>query len=255
MRKDKVKRLVICAIALFVLVLPCTLNAQSFSEYDLHLNMDSSFPDKQVDPFSRHFELSLGNQMVESPSNIDFEFDENVSAVSSDRHLNKGPVITLNNCYQMNAIGYKDISDNGFAIAGDTGKWQIYGKFEQKYVTQLDTEKSYQDRSVANMGFRGSSRSLMASDASDDFKTSVSSSYSLEAVYSFKPTLKGRVAFKHSAIDTFDSEKTIQLEGVVEPKPNVQIKAGFDNEFGPELGNESKSPKDTRVWTEFILKF
>ena len=261
MKKGMAKHIFVVALALCAPILPCSLQAQSFLDYDLHLNMESPLPvQSRSAGLSRHYELTFGNQMLESTPEVHLDIDETIiSTVSevSEKSIGVAPVITLNNCYQTNAIGYKDSSDNSLSISGDTGRWQIYGEFEQKYFTQIDSDKNYHARGGFGDALRASTREGSEStlQLQDDMKTSVSSSYYLEAVYSFKPNLKGRVAFKHSSIDTFETEKTIQFEGIVEPKPNVQIKAGIDNEFGPENGAEAKTPKDTRVYTEFILKF
>jgi hypothetical protein len=55
-------------------------------------------------------------------------------------------------------------------------------------------------------------------------------------------------------VDTIDSEEKLEFEGVVEANRNVLIKAGYNNETRPEV-NEPKATKDSKVWTEFILKF
>ncbi|MDD2624127.1 MAG: hypothetical protein PHF29_05305 [Candidatus Riflebacteria bacterium] len=251
------KRYFVLVLALCALVLPRSLQAQVYLDYDFRLKIESPADvEEKNSEFSRHYELTFGNPMLEPTSEIHLDIDDTITSTVSEK-TGVEPVITLNNCYQTNAIGYKNSSDNSLSISGDAGRWQIYGEFEQKYFTQIDADKGYQARSGFGEGFRGSIRGASEGDlqSQDEMKTSVSSSYYLEAVYSFKPNLKGRVAFKHSSIDTFETEKTIQVEGIVEPKPNVQIKAGIDNEFGPENGAEAKTPKDTRVYTEFILKF
>ncbi len=260
------RKFIVGLVAFLALLLPCTVSAQSLSDYELQLSLSSyesgyslernfsAYPGEENPLFSNYITNVLGSEdltainISENMESIEIEEVEVEDIVST-----KIPSITINNSYESRILNAQEEADSSFAIKSDRGRWKIYGSFEQKYFTQVD-DKIYQDRSQGQSFLRGAARTSK-DDAADELKTSVSSSYYLEAVYSFKPTVKGRVALKHSQIDTFDTEKTIQFEGIVEPKPNVQIKAGFDNELGAESNAENKGAKDTRVWTEFILKF
>ena len=226
------------------------------------------------------FRLSLGSQMFSenntpSPQTrsenrfseaISFSGYQNNQAVTfvdraglrikSSRNGQKklSPVITLNNSYESNAIGFNDSASSGLTIAGTNGRLQIYGEYEQKHTPQITFSKSNSGAGA----LRGSSVTPVPGTPdqpeSHEKAAALASRYYLEAIYSFKPTLKGKVSFKRSMIDTFESEEKLQVEGIVDATSNVQIKAGFDNEVRPEV-TEPRSNKDTKVWTEFILKF
>ena len=99
----------------------------------------------------------------------------------------------------------------------------------------------------------GSELSPSTSSPKESVEASLASDYYLEAVYNFKPTLKGKVAFKKSMIDTFDSKENVEVEGIVDATSDVSIKAGYSEENRPEI--ETKNSKEKKVWTEFILKF
>ena len=73
--------------------------------------------------------------------------------------------------------------------------------------------------------------------------STISSDYYLEAIYSFKPTLKGKVAFKKTVIDTFDSKENIEVEGIVDASSDVSIKAGYSNENRPEVESKASGEK------------
>lgn len=257
MKKARKNRILTKIAALFVLFLPCVLGAQGLPNYELQLSLDSYEAgyslERDIEAYPRNQSLHFLNPINEG-SELAMAFAEGrgLEEVDLDEVVSVGnPTITINNSYQSRAASYRDVPDSSFAITSDKGRWKIHGSFEQKYFTQID-DKAHSERAGGLGFYRGSAR--VSEENSDELKTSVSSSYYLEAVYSFKPTVKGRVALKHSQIDTFDTEKTIQFEGIVEPKPNVQIKAGFDNELGAESNVDSKGAK-ARVWTEFILKF
>lgn len=226
------------------------------------------------------FRLSLGSQMLgENPSTFaqpqsESRFSEAISfanyqsnqtgtfadraglRIKSSRNIQKklSPVITLNNSYESNAIGFDDSASSGLSIAGTNGRLQIYGEYEQKHTPQITFSPNEPRTGI----LRGSAVAPVPGTPdqpeSREKAAALASRYYLEAIYSFKPTLKGKVSFKRSMIDTFESEEKLQVEGIVDATSNVQIKAGFDNEVRPEV-TEPKSNKDTKVWTEFILKF
>ena len=226
------------------------------------------------------FRLSLGSQMFGEDNStspqpqsgnrfseaISFSGYQNNQAVTfadraglrlrSSRNGQKklSPVITLNNSYESNAIGFNDSASSGLSITGTNGRLQIYGEYEQKHTPQITFSKN-----ISGAGtLRGSAVTPVPGTPdqpeSHEKAAALASRYYLEAIYSFKPTLKGKVSFKRSMIDTFESEEKLQVEGIVDATSNVQIKAGFDNEVRPEV-TEPGSNKDTKVWTEFILKF
>ncbi len=280
------KNQVACLALLFLLQTPNCF-AQISNKLDLQLNRNQSSRSRKVPvPRSGEFQLSLGSQMFDSNSTstgisaielsgvnreqglsaIDNEvFYRNAEApgelkfhtrLSNDKKR-FGPTITLNNSYTDSAIGPDAPASEGLVISGESGRLKVYGEFEKVVVQQLPTvDSANHGESGKNSTLRGSIAEPESSENSEptDKNSAMTSRYYLEAVYSFKPTLKGKVSFKRSMIDTFESEEKLQVEGIVEANRNVLIKAGYNNEVRPEV-TEPRSSKDTKVWTEFILKF
>ncbi len=264
--------------------------AQSPSDINLHLNKTRGLKHAIV-PGSGEFRLSLGSQMFSdentgsSPERGEQgRFASAISDLSSDADADSrvnnsrsfldrsslqlrnqrgssqkrlAPVITLNNSYENNAIGFNDSASSGLSIGGGNGKLQVYGEYEQRHTPQIQIESGVTERHMD--GLRGATIDTSAADDSNqpdsrEKNAALASRYYLEAVYSFKPNLKGKVSFKRSMIDTFESEEKLQVEGIVEANRNILIKAGYNNEVRPEV-TEPRTNKDTKVWTEFILKF
>lgn len=235
-------------------------------------------------PGSGEFKLSLGSQMFPPEQQTNFsetfrpaqariEIAEGFSDLDSSVYLNSvsakdrqlklktrsrndltkfSTTLTLNNAYSEPS----EMSEEGLRISSESGRLQVYGEYEQKQVPQIiadfsqirgQTSSSNLRAAIAEHGNAGESEPT-------DKNSALASRYYLEAVYSFKPTLKGKVSFKRSMIDTFESEEQLQVEGIVEAGRNILIKAGYNNEVRPEV-SEPRSSKDTKVWTEFILKF
>ncbi len=230
-------------------------------------------------PRSGEFRLSLGSQMF-SGNNSEFGPNDNqsrfysaanvVSETGNQSFLNRtglrlkskntssnkklSPVITLNNSYEDNAIGLNDSASSGFSIAGGNGKLQVYGEFEQRHTPQISVAADNIQKAGIRASALNSSPGSVDQPEAHEKNAALASRYYLEAIYSFKPTLKGKVSFKRSMIDTFESEENLQVEGIVEANRNVLIKAGYNNEVRPEI-TEPRSNNDTKIWTEFILKF
>lgn len=280
------KNQVACLALLFLLQTPYCF-AQISDKLDLQLNRNQSNRSRKVPvPRSGEFKLSLGSQMFDSNSTSTGLSAIELSGVNREQGLSAidnevfygnteapgelkfhtrlsndkkrfGPTITLNNSYTDSASGPDAPASEGLVISGESGRLKVYGEFEKAVVQQLPAVDS------ANYGEPGKASTLRGSIAEPensenseptDKNSAMSSRYYLEAVYSFKPTLKGKVSFKRSMIDTFESEEKLQVEGIVEANRNVLIKAGYNNEVRPEV-TEPRSSKDTKVWTEFILKF
>ncbi len=271
--KISFKNLII-AIVLSLLANVQFSHAQSLENIsDFKLNSDietskelNSVPSKS-ELFSNEFNLSLGSQMLSYQSvskvseseakHIDTGFvgltsnNFSDSVRSSDKQKDLKSVITLNSSYEDNAIGFGDSSSSTFSISGKTGKLSLYGEYNQSNLT---IGSGNQQHGSINSSTRASTSNFVDSPSDDNTNpTSLTSDYYLEAVYSFKPTLKGKVAFKKSVMDTFDLKENVEVEGIVEATSDVSIKAGYSNESHPEV--EKKSSKEQKVWTEFILKF
>ena len=245
---------------------------ENISDFKLNSDIETSKELNSVSSkselFSNEFNLSLGSQMLSYQSvskvseseakHIDTGFvgltssNFSDSVRSSDKQKDLKSVITLNSSYEDNAIGFGDSSSSStFSISGKTGKLSLYGEYNQSNLT---IGSGNQQHSSINSSTRASTSNFVNSPSDENTNpTSLSSDYYLEAVYSFKPTLKGKVAFKKSVMDTFDLKENVEVEGIVEATSDVSIKAGYSNESHPEV--EKKSSKEQKVWTEFILKF
>lgn len=272
------------SVLLALLIVAPVCYAQISGNISLHhTNRDS---DRIIAaPGGGEFKLSLGSQMFSSEQQTNFsetfrsstparvDIAEGFSDLDTSVYLNIPDVkdrqlklktrsrndltkfsttLTLNNAYSEPS----EMSDEGLRISSESGRLQVYGEYEQKQVPQIiadfsqirgQTSSSNLRAAIAEHGNAGESEPT-------DKNSALASRYYLEAVYSFKPTLKGKVSFKRSMIDTFESEEQLQVEGIVEAGRNILIKAGYNNEVRPEV-SEPRSSKDTKVWTEFILKF
>jgi hypothetical protein len=163
------------------------------------------------------------------------------------------PTLTLTTGYD--GLSLVEDSEEGLQLEKKMGKFKIFGKYEQKIITKIPLPEERSSENYSEL--RGSSFSnyeLSGFASEQDKLSALASRYYLEATYSFKPSLTGRIAYKRSMVDTIDSEEKLEFEGVVEANRNVLIKAGYNNETRPEV-NEPKATKDSKVWTEFILKF
>lgn len=261
--------------------------ANELEDFDLSLH-ESSQTEERIVPIPKlgEFKLSLGSQIFDQNNDFDAEDLppssrlELVEAVSdlpsfilhtpqtpnfSERELRlksegysprSEPKITLNTDYTANSIGSNDPAVERLSIGRETHRLTLYGEFEQERVHFFSaSSQSHRPTESLNMP----RASVMISDGQNRpdnqmRASALSSRYYLEAVYSFLPTVTGRFSYKKATIDAQDSEEKLQVEGIVEANRNVLIKAGFNNEIRPEL-NEPKTSKDTKVWTEFILKF
>jgi len=231
-----------------------SLDSPMFSTEDSTAN-DSNLQSRFASAFS---DISSPVSVTEADSARPFSGDTTLQLKSNRNRTRKQltPIITLNNSYEDNAIGFNDSNSSGLSIAGGNNRLQIYGEFEQRHTPQLSLQPGIPERSDSAIRASAGEIKPASGDQTEihDKNAALASRYYLEAVYSFKPTLKGKVSFKRSMIDTFESEEKLQVEGIVEANRNVLIKAGYNNEVRPEVA-EPRSSNDTKVWTEFILKF
>lgn len=261
--------------------------ADELTNFDLSLHENSQTEERIVPiPKLGEFKLSLGSQILEQNDDFDAsdlppssklelveavtdipsfvlhtpkapDFSEQELRLKSEGFNQRAePRITLTTDYTSNSIGAHDPAIEKLSIGRETHKLALYGEFEQERV-HFFSATNQSRRSTDNLNMPRAS--VMAPDGqlrpdSQARASALSSHYYLEAVYSFMPTVTGRFSYKKATIDAQDSEEKLQVEGVVEANRNVLIKAGFNNEIRPEL-NEPKTTKDTKVWTEFILKF
>ncbi|HAE39648.1 MAG TPA: hypothetical protein DCG57_13580 [Candidatus Riflebacteria bacterium] len=286
--------LLVFAVVLALLMPAELLYAQKIDDLSLHLNRSPGSTrhrkSKPV-PGNGEFKLSLGSQLfaeeeilrpTEKPtseiSRIEIvetfsDFGESnasrlqlrppaqlkLRASRTTEQRRFAPTITLSSSYEDNSIGPNDPSANSLSIGGETGRLSVYGQFEQQHITTFSAQSNEAFSNPANgNAIRASvvenENGGQQNPEPHEKSAALASRYYLEAVYSFKPTLKGKVSFKRSMIDTYESEEKLQVEGIVDANQNIQIKAGYKNEVRPEV-TDTKSSKDTKVWTEFILKF
>ncbi|OGK09628.1 MAG: hypothetical protein A2W80_07285 [Candidatus Riflebacteria bacterium GWC2_50_8] len=280
-------------VVLLALFMPAeVLHAQKIDNLNLQLNRSPNRHHKAKPvPGNGEFKLSLGSQLfaeeesarpIESPTTevsrveIAETFSDFGDRSTSQMQLQTpvqlklratratekhrfAPTITLSSAYEDNSIGPNDPTATGLSIGKESGRLSVYGEFEQQHMTTFNTQNSNAFGNQANgnairASVIESKNSGQEKPEPHEKSAALASRYYLEAVYSFKPTLKGKVSFKRSMIDTFESEEKLQVEGIVEANQNVLIKAGYNNEVRPEV-TDTKSSKDTKVWTEFILKF
>ena len=223
---------------------------------------------------ANEYKLSLGSQMLnyQNPSrvypseakHIETGFKGLTTTDSVEEVIVKdtpvfeiGSVITLNNSYEDNSIGYNDSSITGISFTTKTGRFDLRGSYSQSNMPMslANSEPSASGSEVAASAraSMGSELSPSTSSSKESVEASLASDYYLEAVYNFKPTLKGKVAFKKSMIDTFESKENVEVEGIVDATSDVSIKAGYSEENRSEV--ETKNSREKKVWTEFILKF
>ncbi len=275
--KNSLKKLILAVVLSLLANVPNSYaqntSIDEISDFKLNTVEDSSdsviVPDK-AELLKGEFNLSLGSQMLSYqntskifPSeaehietgfegfNSKIEFDDSVVKLNPNSQRDFMPVITLNNSYEDNAIGLNDSSSSALSLSGKTGRLSFYGEYNQSNLTLgPGTQNTSDIMPSARASIGNVSNTSIESNISP---SAISSDYYLEAVYSFKPTLKGKVAFKKTVIDTFDLKENVEVEGIVDASSDVSIKAGYSNENRSEI--ESKTPKEKKVWTEFILKF
>lgn len=275
--KKSSKNLVLTIVLSLLAVVPCSY-AQSIDDIsDFKLNGVDEPAKESVNTaskpslFSGEFNLSLGSQMLDYQNtnrifsseekhietgfegfNSKIDFDEPSVKFNSDNQRDFVSVITLNNSYESNAIGFND-TNSYLTLTGKNGRLSFYGEYNQSNLT-IGSGKDYSSENNIMPSARASMGDVTNTSIDSNINPStISSDYYLEAIYSFKPTLKGKVAFKKTVIDTFDSKENIEVEGIVDASSDVSIKAGYSNENRPEV--ESKASGEKKVWTEFILKF
>jgi hypothetical protein len=144
-----------------------------------------------------------------------------------------------------------------------SGRWAVYGEFSQETIPRLPRAvasagigpQPVANRLPAPESLTGAPEGLVAPKPGNEPTAALAANrYHLEAVYDFLPSVQGKVSYNRSVIETLDRQEKLQVEGTVSAGPDVLIKAGYRNETLPEA-NERQPSKDTKVWTEFILKF
>ncbi len=272
--KNSHKNLILAVVLNLIVSLPISY-AQSLNEIsDFKLNSDIENSDSnsvhsKSERFSEEFKLSLGSQILNYPNankvyshetkhietgfsglNVDIKLDDSELNINNQKELTS--LITLNNSYEDNAIGFGDSSSPILSLYSKTGKLSFYGRYNQSNLSIGSGEQQSSDKALGSVRASASNSESKVED--DNFNpSSVSSDYYLEAVYNFKPNVKGKVAYKKTVLDTLDLKENVEVEGIVDVTKDVSIKASYKNESRPELENKTSSEK--KILTEFILKF
>ncbi len=279
--KNSRKNLIMAVASTLLCVAPYSyaqsIGSESVGVNEFKLNSDTVLEEKilntKQEKITSEYKLSLGSQMLtyQNPSrvypseaqHIDTGF-KGVTSGSTDEVIAKdspvfeiGSVITLNNSYEDNSIGFNESNVTGISFTTKAGRLDLRGSYNKinmpMSIASADSNAATNEITASARASMGSEESQIGGSAKESVEASLASDYYLEAVYNFKPTLKGKVAFKKSMIDTFESKENVELEGIVEATSDVSIKAGYSEENRPEI--ETKNSKEKKVWTEFILKF
>lgn len=256
------------------------------SSIDLNLKLKNSDRFAPI-PRSGEFSLSLDSQLFErslidedliplsddsasdvlnssarlDALNLSEDFSEKASRQNtrdgaySGEDKNFSSTLTLTTGYSQLSLG--ENNPEGLRLEKKLGKFKILGEFAQQTITRipLPQESGSFSSNASNPLNRASLINTPSLESDLQSKNSaLASRYYLEAIYSFKPSVQGKLSYRRSMVDTIESEEKLQFEGIVEANRNVLIKAGYNNETRPEV-NEPKATKDSKVWTEFILKF
>lgn len=185
-------------------------------------------------------------------------------AVAGRRGRDLTPTLTWNTGYLHDA---PNLIDAGIGVGRRRGRWAVYGKFARRDIPPLPTVAPTDRTAVpmpprtrANISvFNGQAaqagrRPLDPHGLTDPVSSFFRDNYYLEAIYNFLPSFQGKVSYNRAVAETLDENEKLQVEGTVEAGKDVLIKAGYRNERLPELEHRRNS-QDTKVWTEFILKF
>lgn len=228
-----------------------------------------SITNSKRERFSGEFNLSLGSQILSYQNtgkifsseakrietgfngfNTNIKIDD--SDLNTENQKDLASVITLNSSYEDNAIGFGESSTPVLSLSAKTGKFSFYGKYNQSNLSIGAGDNRQSIGQSASVRASASNNTAVQQDDNSN-PLSMSSDYYLEAVYSFKPNIKGKVAYKKTVVDTFDLKENVEVGGIVDVTNDVSIKASYQNENRLDLENKNSSEK--KVVTEFILKF
>lgn len=219
-------------------------------------------PEASSQPFTGELVLRSSSLAEEDPS----AFEIPLRRIRESRKIDAGEFDTTLTL----TTGYAQTQDDSPRISGARriGRLALYGEIDQSTVVKNPVQTSavrpltspiVQANRVAPSAAKGEQTQLVrpidAHAANDDVSALALRNYYLEAIYSFLPSLQGKVSYKRSEIETFDSNENVQVEGIVQAGQDVIIKAGYRNETSPSEMKDRKPSNDQKVWTEFILKF
>jgi len=235
---------------------------------EFSLSLDSQLFDSPLSGSSISRQVRLGTSLDDVSAGLELEslklplelqsqpvISEEVTISSLAEERRFPSTLTLTTGYSQ--LSPVENRNEGLRLEKKLGKFKILGEFEKQTITRIPLPQSSPSFS-ANANSSVTRASLLNAPVPENDPQSknsaLASRYYLEAIYSFKPSIQGKLSYRRSMIDTIESEEELQVEGIVEANRNVLIKAGYNNETRPEV-NEPKATKDSKVWTEFILKF
>lgn len=151
-----------------------------------------------------------------------------------------------------------------WAADGRVGRFQLHGEVAVERVETPIVRIPPRTTSMTNGSARGSllvdrSIPLAAADAGGrldlpENRSMTIDRYTLEASYHFSPRIEGRLTYRRSLADVRVNREGVDVEGAVKAGSDLTIKAGYGNQTTPEPV-EGQPVNDTKVWTEFLLKF
>lgn len=166
-------------------------------------------------------------------------------------------VITFDSSFPTSMNSFSDSSLSSFQVAGRNGKFEFYGSFNQYTRTQLASSIRTSFMPVMPAARHSlSANSLTENNTANlDSIVSLNTTYTIEAVYNFKPEFSGKVAYKKGSVDSFNVEEKVGVAGIVKTSENTEIKASYSGDLLRDTKTGKTEFKDNEVKTEFILKF
>lgn len=219
-------------------------------------------PEASSQPFTGELVLRSSSLAEEDPS----AFEISLRRIRDSRRTDASEFDTTLTL----TTGYAQPQENSPRISGvrRIGRLSLYGEIDQATVVKDPLQTSavrpptspvvQANRVAPSMAKAGQTQLVRPIDvhaANDNVSALALRNYYLEAIYSFLPSLQGRVSYKRSEVETFDPNENVQVEGIVQAGQDVIIKAGYRNETSPSEMKDRKPSSDQKVWTEFILKF
>jgi hypothetical protein len=243
----------------------------SFGEFGISLGsqvMEASTSESRIQ-FSRFlnreedFTLRTGTTTSSNPGPVFAIGQEPHNSTFSRQESRDFGSLTLTATYLQDQFGRTSPTPATVGAARRLGRWAIYGEFSNKSRPDSPTPPpivqpaAIQPEILMNrapLAPEVAQPTVSTTPSADSSEIPTAQNYYLEATYNFKPSVKGKVSYKRSHIDALEGNENLQVEGIVDTGSNMQIKAGYRNKTNPDY-RDQKPANDTKVWTEFILKF
>ncbi|MBF0546250.1 MAG: hypothetical protein HQM08_17535 [Candidatus Riflebacteria bacterium] len=232
------------------------------------VSLDSRFQNFNPKPYNDLTSIKTDSPFLKSnpewdeiPILNDSRFDATGEKIRRSTKRTLGSTLTLTAGYVEEPKGWGAPKSKTFGAGTNGARWSIYGQVgqEQPFLVPIATAQQTGEiraKMLSNVSeaFQPPNKADFSSSGDPKGMPQVINNYYLEAVYKFRPSIKGKVSYERSQFDSLEKNENVQVEGVVETGPNVMIKAGYRNQTTPEASDKSNQG-DKKVWTEFILKF